>query len=82
MSELTPGDGNFYVVNIEAVADPTPPDFVEERSPHQIRAEIESLLVRMEGISEQEALDQVHRRVIIHLCAPCFGAWIENPAGS
>lgn len=26
-AELTPGEGSFYVVRIEALADPTPPSF-------------------------------------------------------
>jgi hypothetical protein len=34
--ELTPGKGDFYVVRIEAVADPTPPRFTEEDLAHVI----------------------------------------------
>lgn len=29
-AELTPGTGDFYVVRIEALADPTPPHFSED----------------------------------------------------
>ena len=43
--------------------------------------EIERLLARLEGVSEQEALDQVYRRRTLHLCGPCFRRWIENPTG-
>jgi hypothetical protein len=38
-------------------------------------------LARLEGISEQEALDQFYRRRTLHLCIPCFRRWIENPTG-
>jgi hypothetical protein len=32
-------------------------------------------------LSAQEAMDQVYRRLTIHLCATCFRSWIESPAG-
>jgi len=25
-------------------------------------------------------MDQVYRKVIIHLCSACYRQWIENPA--
>jgi hypothetical protein len=80
-AELTPGAGNFYVVTIEAVADPTPP-VIEQRSPEEIRAALERTLAQLAAVSGQEALDQVYRRVTIYLCRPCYQEWIENPAGS
>jgi hypothetical protein len=40
------------------------------------------LVAELKDVSPQEALDQVHRRVIIHLCSACYREWIENPAGS
>ena len=46
-SELTPGTGDFYVVRIEALADPTPPAFSEEDMEHDPRAEIERLIQQM-----------------------------------
>ena len=33
-------------------------------------------------MSERELLDQVHRRLVLHLCGPCYGQWIEDPVGS
>ena len=77
--ELTPGKGNFYVVRIEAVADPTPPRFSEEDLQHDFRAEIERLIDQMRDLSEQELVDQVYRRLILHLCGPCYRQWIEDP---
>jgi hypothetical protein len=77
--ELQPGRGHFYVIKIEAVADPAPPLISE---PDQnIRQEIERLLAQMQNISEQEAMDQVYRRLILYLCGPCYHQWIENPTG-
>jgi hypothetical protein len=80
-AELKPGEGNFYVVRIEALADPTPPTFSEEDLQRNIRAEIDWLIEQMRDLSEREALDQVYRRLILYLCGPCYRRWIENPVG-
>jgi hypothetical protein len=74
---LKPGKGNFYVVRIEALADPTPPNFSEEDLQHDPRAEIERLLEQMRDLSAQAAMDQVYRRMVIYLCNPCYQQWIE-----
>lgn len=79
--EMTPGEGSFYVVRIEAFADPTPPRFTEEDLRRDARAEIERLLSELQDLSEQEAMDQVYRRMTIYLCTRCYRQWIENPAG-
>jgi hypothetical protein len=76
---LQPGSGDFYVVRIEAVCDPTPPHFSEEDLQRDPRAEIERLLEDLRGVSGQEAMDQVYRRVMLYLCGPCYRRWIENP---
>ena len=81
-TELTPGKGDFYVVRIEAVADPSPPniseaDFAELDLDEAVRRTIEEL----RGLSEQEIMDQVYRRLTIHLCRRCYTKWIEDPAG-
>lgn len=78
---LTPGDGNFYVVRIEAVADPTPPTISNEDLHKDFTAEIERLFKRLERMSEQELIDQVFRRLTLYLCAKCYSGWIENPTG-
>jgi hypothetical protein len=80
-AQLTPGQGNFYVVLVEAVADPTPPSFSADDLEIDVRPQIERLLAQLEGMSEQEALDQVYRRVAFRLCVACFRRWIENPTG-
>jgi hypothetical protein len=76
---LTPGQDDFYVVRIEALADPSPPSFSAEDLARDARAEIGKLLGQLDDLSAQEAMDQVYRRVILHLCGPCYRQWIENP---
>jgi hypothetical protein len=78
---LAAGRGQFYVVSIEAVADPTPPSFTSEEMDRDYRADWRATVAELEGTSPQEALDQVYRRVVIHLCNACYQDWIENPAG-
>jgi hypothetical protein len=80
-AELTPGEGNFYVVRIEAFADPTPPSIPEDMSAEDLSAEIDRLIEEMRHMSERELMDQVYRRLTIHLCGGCYAGWIENPAG-
>ncbi len=80
-AELAPGEGRFYVVRIEAFADPTPPQFTEDDLHRDPRAEIDRLLAELRDLSAQEAMDQVYRRLTLYLCVPCYRRWIENPAG-
>ena len=76
---LKPGTGDFYVVRIEALADPSPPRFSEEDLKHDHRAEIERLIDQMRDLSERELVDQVYRRLVLYLCGPCYRQWIEDP---
>lgn len=80
-AELKPGQGDFYLVRIEAIADPTPPMFSQEDLRRDARAEIQSLLGQLEDLSEREAMDQVYRRLLLYLCGPCYREWIEKPTG-
>ena len=79
---LTPGNGEFYVIQIEAVADPTPPSLTELDRRQDITSELNELVSRMQDLSPQEAMDQVHRKLTIQLCLACYRDWIENPTGS
>jgi hypothetical protein len=81
LAELKPGTGDFYRVFIEGVADPTPPNISTEDLGGDVRSKIERLIAGMAGVSEQEALDQVYRRLTFYLCGPCFREWIEHPTG-
>jgi hypothetical protein len=76
---LKPGEGSFYLVRIEAMADPTPPSFSEEDLRRDFKAEIRRLIYQMRDLSEREAMDQVYRSLILYLCNPCYLQWIENP---
>lgn len=76
-----PGRSDFFVVHIVALADPTPPTITAEDLALDHRQEIERIYEQMRGMSAQEALDQVHRRLALHLCGPCYREWIENPCG-
>jgi hypothetical protein len=79
--ELHPGRGDFYVVRIEALADPTPPEFSWEDLHRDHRREIENLVEQISHLSERELMDQVVRHLTIFLCVSCYTRWIENPAG-
>ena len=78
--ELSPGRGEFYVVDIEAKADPTPPILDDGDLDRDYESEINAVVAELHKLSAREAMDQVHRRMTIHLCMACFGGWIENPA--
>jgi hypothetical protein len=79
--EVHPGRGDYYLVRIDAVADPEPPVFTPEDIDKDVRAEIERLISRMKGLSEEQLERQVHRQKAIYLCVRCFNRWIENPVG-
>ena len=79
---LTPGAGDFYVVSIEAIADPTPMIAVDDMFRKDFQKEIRKLIASLESLSERELLDQVHRCLQLYLCTSCYNQWIENPAGS
>ena len=78
-AELTPGRGDFYLVRIEAMADPSPPCFFEEDLKRDPGTEIGRLIHQMADLSEQELLDQVYRRLVLYLCGRCYRQWIEDP---
>ena len=78
---LEPGRGDFYEVTIHAVADPSPPIIEPGDLRRDLGGDWRAIVAQLRDTSPQEALDQVYRRVVIHLCIGCFREWIENPAG-
>jgi hypothetical protein len=81
-AELQPGSGNLFIVKIEAVADPSPPDISDEDLEGDLQGKIKELIAQMDQMSASEAMDQVYRRLTLYLCGPCYRHWIENPTGS
>lgn len=79
LAELQPGAGNFYRIVIEAVADPFPPTISAVDLEADLRQQIEHLLARMQTLSEQEALEQVYRRLTLYLCPPATGSGSRTP---
>jgi hypothetical protein len=80
-AELRPGSGNYYQVTIEAIADPTPPQFTPEDLAGDTRQKIERLLQQLQEVSEEEAMAQVYLKRRLVLCVPCCRRWIEHPVG-
>jgi hypothetical protein len=81
LKSLLPGRGEFYVVQIEAIADPSPPEISPSDLARDYKADWRAIVAALADTSPQEALDQVYRRMVIHLCNACYAEWIENPAG-
>ena len=77
--EVHPGRGDYYLVRIDAIADPEPPVITEEDLELEVAAEIDRLIRLMKGLSERQLEHQVHRQKAIYLCVPCFKRWIEDP---
>ena len=80
-AELTLGKGNFYVVRIEAFADPTPPDISADDLGLDLQEQMDRLIDELRDKSEQELMDQVYRKLTVQLCGRCYQQWIENPTG-
>ena len=80
MKQLAVGRGEFFLVKIEALADPTPPVFDEEALRECQREDLRELVGQLDGLSERESMDQVHRNLTLYLCNACYRTWIENPA--
>ena len=78
---VKPGRGGFYVIRIDALCDPTPPEFTAEDFKKDFTAEIERLTSEMAQKSEEELMDSVYKRKFLCLCAKCYGPRIKNPAG-
>ena len=82
LREMRFGKGEFYLVRIEAVLDPTPPEFTEEDLARNVTAELNELVRRLEHLPAREATEQVHRNLTLYLCLACCQRWIEDPTGA
>jgi hypothetical protein len=80
---LASGQAEYYIVRIEAVADPTSPRIhSKDQDIDEIRRQISALFERLKDHSEQQAIDQVFRTVTLTLCNACYSRWIENPTNA
>ncbi len=75
------GNGTAYLIRIEAMADPTPPTLDPSECDGDFNRAFREVLSQLEGMSAQEAMDQVYRRFSFYLCPSCYRRWIENPTG-
>ncbi len=73
------GKGQFYVVRLDAICDPSPPSFSDKDLEEDFDAEIARLSSEIQEKPEQELVDQVYRRKFLCLCTVCYRGWIENP---
>ncbi len=73
------GERSFFVVRIEAFADPTPPSLGDGDTVADLSGEIDRLMDDLDDQSERELMDQIHRRLTMTLCGPCYRTWIEDP---
>ncbi len=76
---LKGGRGQFYVVRIDTICDPTPPEITAEDMAEDPARQMERLIKEIEGKSEQELIDQVYQRKFLCLCTPCYRLWIKDP---
>lgn len=75
------GRGECYLVDIRAVADPSPPVITGDDLSQDAGREISRLLKRLRGMTERQLVGQVYRRSLYCLCNACYSRWIENPVG-
>jgi hypothetical protein len=79
--ELRAGRGDFYIVSIVAVADPSPLVLTKADLARGADDEIQRLIAHTRGLSSQDAEDQVHTRLFCYLCRACYRHWIQDPTG-
>jgi hypothetical protein len=72
----------FYVIKIEAFAQPDEPEIRPEDLARDLETELSDILRQVRDLSERELMDQVYRRLTLHLCPRCYQRWIEDPVGS
>jgi hypothetical protein len=77
--ELAESEGVRYEVRIEVKAAYDPLDLTDKDLEKDHRAEIAEILRRLEGISEEEAQDQVYRAFDFDLCPPCQRRYLREP---
>jgi len=68
-----------YEVKIEVKAAYDPLNFTENDLAQNARAEIAKLIQQLEGISEEEAQNEVYRQFEFDLCGVCQRRYVREP---
>lgn len=68
-----------YVVTIEVKCAYDPMEITDDDLRQDHASEMRKLLQQMEGLSEQEAQDQVYRKFTFDLCPKCQREFIRAP---
>ncbi len=68
-----------YEVRIEVKAAYDPLEITEEDLNRDIRGEIAKVLQQLEGISEEEAQNEVYRQFEFDLCPACQRTYLKDP---
>ena len=79
---VTLGRGEGYLVEIKAVADPSPPVFTGDDLSVDADREISRLVARLHAWSPRQIADQVYRRSFHCLCNACYVEWSNDPFGT
>ena len=69
----------FYRVKIEAFPVPEVPALTLEDLQRDFDDELARIIEEAKGLSEQELMDQVYRRLLMYLCPRCYHGWIDDP---
>lgn len=80
-SLMKPGGPLFYVVRIEAFPIPELPPQTMADLETDFDEELARIVEEAGRMSSQELMDQVYRKLLIHLCPQCYCSWIEDPVG-
>lgn len=68
-----------YEVKIEVKAAYDPLEITREDVERDLQAEIQRLLTQLQGMTPQEAQDQVYRVFRFDLCPPCQKIYLQRP---
>ena len=68
-----------YTVRIEVFAAYDPMELTDDDLAKDHDAEIKKLLQKIQGMSEEEMMDSVYRRIVGDLCPPCQKQYLDDP---
>ena len=80
---LQRGRGQFFIVLIHAVADPSAPELdAYDTEIAALRKQYLELIAASKNKSEAEAMHEVFAKRTLTLCCPCYEVWLENPCST